>query len=168
MKSAKPPHKKTAPCGAIESEHTHKKRLRFRSHSKHKTAYVKHTSSLSSGHGSQPEKHGAGRYSGSKVIARPRLPGFPVALLRAARFIQQRHCTGFAPVSLRFCNRACSIEVFRFGCQPSFYQRPSSLSMTQNHPVVILHLGQHRPIRRCVRLCLFRHLRHADSSIYLQ
>ena len=29
-------------------------------------------------------------------------------------------------------------------------------------------LRQHRPIRRCVRLCLFRHLRHADSSIYLQ
>ena len=25
-------------------------------------------------------------------------------------------------------------------------------------------LGQHRTIRRCVRLCLFRHLRHADSS----
>ena len=33
---------------------------------------------------------------------------------------------------------------------------------------IIGSLRQHRTIRRCVRLCLFRHLRHANFSIYLQ
>ena len=168
MKSAKPPHKKTAPCGAIESEHTHKNSSvsgAIHSIKLHTSNTLLRCPSAMARSLRSMEQAGILARRSSRA---PRLPGFPVALLRAARFIQQRHCTGFAPVSLRFCNRACSIEVFRFGCQPSFYQRPSSLSMTQNHPVVILHLGQRRTIRRCVWLCLFCHLRHADSSIYLQ
>ena len=103
-----------APSGAIESRHIELSPVSRAAAAKMRTAI--HTSVLSFGHGSQPEKHGSGRYSGSKVVTCPCLPGIPSGFSGAARFIQQRHCTGFAPVSQRFCNRASSIEVCRFGC----------------------------------------------------